>query len=317
MAEEMNEEQILDAINRNSPGYSPPEEQQPAQAETAQPTEEAPQETEVQAEQPQEEVQQAETIELDPDEPLFEQEIEENGKKVTRKFSLNELQRGNMWQRDYTRKTQDLARQRDELAKAYAKQSQEYAESYSKRLTELQQLAMKTVAAELAGVDWERLAADDPLGYPAKFERRQKLQTLLQTIQAEMQQAESQASQQKTKSKAERWQKSLEILNRDIPDFGPDVAKKLIDAGKDWGFEPQEIAEWDDHRQIKMLHALMDKKAVESKRPEVEKKVALVTKNLKPGAKTASRTKLSEDMAKLKKSGKDTDALAVFEALVR
>lgn len=313
MAEQMTEDQILAAIDRNSPGYSPePEQQQQPETAAEQPaeTQEAEPKAEVSEEEPQ-------TIEIDPDEPLFEQEINDGGKKSTQKLSLKELQSGYLRQRDYTKKTQDLARQRDEYAKALAKQSQDVSESYSKRLSELQQLAMKTVAAELAGVDWERLAADDPLGYPAKFERRVKLEKLLQTIQSEMKEADERASQEKNKTKAERWQKSLEILNRDIPDFGPDVARRLVDAGKEWGFEPDEVAQWDDHRLIKMLHALSDKKVAESKKPEVEKKVALVTKTLKPGAKTANRPKFNEDMAKLRKTGRPEDALAVFDALVR
>lgn len=265
--------------------------------------------------------EEAETIEIDPDEPLFEQEIHEGGKKSTQKLSLKELQQGYLRQRDYTQKTQELAKQRDELPRAYAKQMQDLSESYANRLSELQQLAMKTVAAELEGVDWERLAIDNPLDYPAKLERRMKLERLLQTIQAENRATTERQTAEKNKTKAERWQKSLEILHRDIPDFGPDVAKRLIDAGKDWGFEPQEIAEWDDPRQIKMLHALIekaaDKKAVESKRPEVEKKVALVTKTLKPGAKTAQRTQMDEAKARLKKSGKLEDALPIFEQFVR
>lgn len=317
MAEQMTEDQILDAINRNSPGYSPEpdEQQQPEAAAEALTT----QTGEVAVTESQEAVaeDQPETIEIDPDEPLFEQEIHEAGKKTTQKLSLKELQQGYLRQRDYTQKTQDLAKQRDELPKAYAKQMHDLSESYAKRLTELQQLAMKTVAAELDGVDWERLATDDPLGYPAKLERRLKLEKLLQTIQGEMKTATDRQSEEKNKSKSERWQKSLEILNRDIPDFGPDVAKRLIDAGKDWGFEPQEIAEWDDHRLIKLLHSQLEKKAVESKRPEVEKKVALVTKTVKPGAKSANRTQISEDMARLKKTGKSEDALRVFQNLVR
>ena len=313
MSEEMTEDQILDAISRNS-GLDPEPEQQP-QSEAAPETLTAPETTEAEVEVTASE-EETQTLEIDPDEPLFEQEVVDGGKKSTQKLSLKELQAGYLRQRDYTQKTQELAKQRDELPRAYAKHAQDISESYTKRLSELQQLAMKTVAAELAGVDWERLATDDPLGYPAKFERRVKLEKLLQTIQAEQKDAEARVSQEQTKTKAEKWQKSLEILHREIPDFGPDVAKRLVESGKEWGFEPDEVAQWDDHRIIKMLHALSDKKAIESKKPEVEKKVALVTKTLKPGAKSAARPKFSEDMARFKKSGKLEDGYSAFDAIL-
>jgi hypothetical protein len=64
---------------------------------------------------------------------------------------------------------------------------------------------------------------------------------------------------------------------------------------------------------VKMLHALSEKKTIESKRPEVEKKVAVVTKVLKPGQPSKSRSANDEARAKFRKSGKLEDGLAVFE----
>jgi len=277
---------------------------------------EAPQEEQVEAKaQPQEQQEEVETIEIDPEAPLFEQELEEDGKKVAQKLSLKELQQGYLRERDYRKKTMELARQREELPKLVAKQGQELSESYSKRLGELQGLVVKSVAAELSNVDLNKLATEDPFEYVRISNRARQVQELLQVVQKEQEAAAKTKQEEEQKVSAQQWQKSLEILSRDIPDFGPTVVKRLIDASEEWGFSKDEVAGWTDHRLVKMLHALTDKKSVEEKRPVVEKKVAVVTKTLKPGS-PQTRTPLAEAKAKLRKSGKPEDAISVFESFV-
>jgi hypothetical protein len=278
---------------------------------------EAPQEEQVEAKaQPQEQQEEVETIEIDPEAPLFEQELEEDGKKVAQKLSLKELQQGYLRERDYRKKTMELARQRDELPKLVAKQGQELSESYTKRLAELQAVVVKAVAPELGNVDLNKLATEDPFEYVRISNRARQIQELLQSVQKE-QEAESQRKQQETqKATNEKWQKSLEVLQRDIPDFGPAVVKRLIDAGEEWGFTQEEVSGWTDHRQIKMLHALLDKKSVEAKRPEVEKKVAVVTKTMKPGQTKPARTAVDEAKAKLKKTGRPEGTEALWESFL-
>lgn len=263
-----------------------------------------------------EEEQDAETIEIDPDEPLFEQEIDEDGKKVAKRLSLKELQQGYLLQKDYTRKTQDLARQREELPKLVAKQAQELSESYGKRLSELTGLVMKTVAADIQGVDLNKLATEDPFEYVRVSNRSRQINELLQQIQAEQTTEKTKAEEEKNKKTSEQWQKSLEVLNRDIPDFGPAVVTRIIESGEKWGFTKDEVSKWSDHRMIKMLHELSSRAEVTSKKPEVEKKVALVTKVLKPGQSQQKSTVLDDARKRLAKSGKDEDALPIFEAML-
>ena len=325
MAEQRTEEQILGAFMKGSPGLS--EEANPAESaqqpkgtevvpvESQQaPKEEAPKE-EIQAQQ--QEAEDAQTIEIDPEEPLFEQEIEDDGKKTTQKLSLKELQLGYLRQKDYTRKTQDLAKQRDELPQTIAKQTQELSDSYGKRLSELQNLVLKTAAADLQGVDWNKLATEDAFEYVRLSNRANQVKELLQTIQTENESLIKRNAEQEQQKKVQAWSKSLEILNRDIPNFGPDVVKTLIKTGEDWGFDQAEISQWADHRLIKMLHALSDKKATDTKKPEVEKKVALVTKILKPGSQTPQRSAVDEARRNLRKTGKAEDALPIFESFIR
>ena len=322
----LSEDQVLSAFEA-SLGQSQEAPQQPADAKAPPAVESKQEQSEVATEQPAEEVkdeehqeeqQDVQTLEIDPDEPLFEQQLED---KTTRKLSLKELQQGYLRQSDYTRKTQELAAQRAELPKEIAKREQESSSSYVKRLSELSALVLRTVAPELQGVDLNKLANEDPYEYVRLSNRSSQIQQLLQTIRAEQAAEESKQSQHKQKEDNERWEKSLPILQRDIPDFGPEVVKRLIEAGKQYDYAPEEVAKWVDHRQVKMLYALMSKDEaaakIESKRPEIEKKVALVTKIVKPGQSTKTRTATDEARAKLRKSGKLDDALPVFEAMIR
>lgn len=313
----MDENQVLDAFEASigqaeateTPAANPSPEA--AQVEGA----DAPQE-EVKVEAEQEEAQDVQTIEIDPDEPLFEQELEEEGKKVAQKLSLKELQSGYLRERDYRKKTQELARQRDELPKLVAKHGQELSESYTKRLSELQGLVLKTVAADVQGKDLNKLASEDPFEYVRISNQIRQIQELQQAIQKEQEAESAKQKEEEQKTSAEKWHKSLEILQKDIPEFGPPVVKRLIESAEEWGFTKEEVSGWNDHRLIKMLHALSDKKAVETKRPEVEKKVAVVTKVLKPGQPTKSRTAKDEAFARLRKSGKPEDAVSIFEGFV-
>src|SRR5690606_20155890 len=139
--------------------------------------------------------------------------------------------------------------------------------------------------------------------------RMRQLQELQQVIAKEQEAEAAKRKDEEQKAKAEQWQKSLEILQRDIPDFGPPVVKRLIDSAEEWGFSKEEVSGWADHRLIKMLHALSEKKAVETKRPEVEKKVAVVTKTVKPGTTTKQKSAVAEARQRLRKSGKPEDAI--------
>ena len=259
-----------------------------------------------------EEQEQTETIEIDPEAPLFEQEVEEeDGKKSVQKLSLKELQRSFLTDREIRKAKQDIARQKDELPKLVHKQVSDVRESYTKRLSELHAVVTKVAARELEGVDFVALAKEDPWRYAELRERREQLNELLQSVQKEREAEDAKRKEEEQKAKAERWQKSAEILQKDIPEFSPTVVRRLIESGEDWGFTKDEVAGWDDHRFIKMLHALSEKKAVETKRPQVEKRVAVVTKVVKPGQPAKPRA--DEAMTRLRKSGKREDAVDVFE----
>ncbi|HSQ91559.1 MAG TPA: hypothetical protein VLM19_05245 [Nitrospiraceae bacterium] len=326
MAEQMTEEQILDSFEKNSFGASEATEEVPAQKATpeTQPDAENAQVEGADAEvtqEPSEKEEETQTIEIDPDEALFEQQIDDGGKKVTQKLSLKELQQGYLRQSDYTKKTQELAKQRAEAQEQVRQATQVSVKQYSERLDQLQAALVKTVAPELANVDWNKLATEDAFEYVRLSNRARQVNDVLQAIQAEKTQTSNSLKEQEEKAKSETWAKSVEILQRDIPDWGEPVAKRLAKAAQDAGFTNDEVAQWNDHRLIKLAHKAGLYDELNSKQATadsiVKKKIALVPKVLKPGPKANAGTPVAEAMKRLQKSGKPEDALPFFEALVR
>lgn len=322
---------FMTAMDNGPRGDTPPEQspasEAPAQEQKAQPEQaeeadaaqvEESQASEQDPDTPEAAADDVETIEIDPEAELFEQVLTDTeGKKVTKKLSLKELQQGYLRTADYTRKTQELAKQRAQVQEEVRQAKSQVNETYEKRLAELQSIVLKAVAPDLSSVDWSKLANEDAFEYVRLSNRRNEVQQLLQTIQAEQDKAQSASKEEQQKRKADEWQKSLEVLNREIPSFGPEVVKRIIDAAEQWGFSKDEVAQWTDHRQIRMLHALTERKAIEAKRPEIEKKVAVVTKVLKPGTKSQPKSALSDAKAQLRKTGRREDALPIFESILR
>ena len=323
--EQMSEEQILGAFEQRLPGNSeevaeqaPKTAQQP-ETPTA-PEGEQPEQTEqpeTEATASDSEQEETATIEIDPDEPLFEQEVLENGTKTTQKLSLKELQQGYLRQADYTRKNQEVAKARAEVQEHARQAQQQAAGQFAQRLDQLQAALVKTVAPELANVDWDKLANEDAFEYVRLSNRAKQINDVLQAIETDKSAANEVSNQQQQQKKTQTWQQSLEVLQKDIPDWGAPVAQRLSKAAQDVGFAAEEVAQWDDYRIIKLAHKAAMYDDQQAQVAPTAKKIALVPRVLKPGSKQPAKTATVEARQKLTKSGKPEDALPFFEALVR
>ena len=288
------------------PAEQPPAEQQPeAQAvETEQPAE---QESETTSEQ-------TEVIEIDPDEPLFDHELEVDGKKETKKLSLREYQQGYLRQQDYTRKTQEVARQRAEVHEQARQAKVEATKEYAQKLDVIQAALVKVAAPELGSVDWDKLANEDPAEFVRLSNRATKLNQVLSAIETEKSAATKRADEEEQKKHTETWQRSLEVLQREVPEWGAPLVEKLVTTGKNvYGVDP---AQWRDAGMIKMLHDAMKYREGQTKAPVTAKKIALAPKVLKPGAKPMKQSPTSQALAQLKKTGSRDDAIPIFEAML-
>lgn len=299
-------------------------------------------------EQPENEIEQAsedvvveeEVIE---DDEIVEDEVEEDAEKLQEdqveeeeseqpqlytikvdgedtEVTLEELQNGYSRQRDYTRKTQELAEQR----KAIEAQQQEVSQKdaiYSQLLPRME----ATLKGELENEpDWNTLYEADPIAYVREKDVWNEKKQKLQAVQAEAQrvQQESQVEQQK------KLQQFVEYGNKQLLDQIPEwqdneVSSKEKMAIRDYGvnvlgYTPQEMDSVYDYRVLLGLRNawLQHKTQQATKVKPTEKKAAART--ARPGTSNVpkSTTPVKKARQRLAKTGKVQDAAKLFEQLI-
>tara|TARA_R100001440_G_scaffold10455_2_gene19051 strand:- start:4482 stop:5486 length:1005 start_codon:yes stop_codon:yes gene_type:complete len=269
--------------------------------------------------------------EVEEDEELQEDQVEEEESEQPQLYTikvdgedtqvtLEELQNGYSRQRDYTRKTQELAQQRKAIEAKEQEVSQKDA-IYSQLLPRME----ATLKGELENEpDWNALYEADPIAYVREKDVWNEKKQKLQAVQAEAQrvQQESQVEQQK------KLQQFVEYGNQQLLDQIPewqdnDVASKEKMAIRDYGvsvlgYTPQEMDSVYDYRVLLGLRNawLQHKTQQATKVKPTEKKAAART--ARPGTSNVpkSTTPVKKAKQRLAKTGKVQDAAKLFEQII-
>jgi hypothetical protein len=178
------------------------------------------------------------------------EEIERDGKKAKIPSWLKpEL----MMQADYTRKTQELAEARRafEAERGNAQQAGEAELSAHANLT-----LIDRQIGQYSKVDWNAWHDSDPFEAQKAFAQFQLLKDArTQTLGylGSIRQERTIREQQET---AKRLEEGAAELARDIKDWSPQTAAKLMDFGQShYGFSREDLDGIDDPRLVKVLHA--------------------------------------------------------------
>ena len=264
-----------------------------------------------------EELQEDQVEEAESEQPqLYTIKVDGQDTEVT----LEELQNGYSRQRDYTRKTQELAEQR----KAIEAQQQEVSQKdaiYSQLLPRME----ATLKGELENEpDWNALYEADPIAYVREKDVWNEKKQKLQAVQAEAQrvQQESQVEQQK------KLQQFVEYGNQQLLDQIPEwqdneVASKEKMAIRDYGvsvlgYTPQEMDSVYDYRVLLGLrNAWLQHKTQQATKVKPTEKKA-VARTARPGTSNVpkSTTPVKKAKQRLAKTGKVQDAAKLFEQLI-
>jgi hypothetical protein len=254
------------------------------------------------------------TITIDPEAPLFDVTVKvEGGDSETLKVSLKELEAGFMMQKDYQRKTAELARARDSLTQEVQKMVEPERMQYVQSLQVLQQTVLSMADPELQNVNWKQLASQDPAKYVDLSAKAQWVQQTMGQIDGQIKAMQQQALAQQ----AQRCTQMLTDPIEGIPNWGPDVAKTVFQTGLSLGYSQEELAQVVDYRSIKALHELAEYRALKAAKPAVEKKVTVVPKVLRSGAPQSGDSqakRVNELQQRLKQSGSVKDAAALLSA---
>jgi len=277
------------------------------------------------------EILEEDEVEEDEEQELQEDQVEEEESEQPQLYTikvdgqdtevtLEELQNGYSRQRDYTRKTQELAEQR----KAIEAQQQEVSQKdaiYSQLLPRME----STLKGELENEpDWNALYEADPIAYVREKDVWNEKKQKLQAVQAESKriQEESNVEQQK------KFQQFVEYGQQQLLNLIPEwqdnkIASREKTAIKDYamnalGYTQQEIDAVYDYRQLMGLRNgwLYNKTQQATKVKPTEKKAAART--ARPGTSNVpkSTTPVKRAKQRLAKTGKVQDAAKLFEQLI-
>lgn len=321
-SEQATHQKLLDIVKRDGTS-SQWMEDAPAKAQAPDeemPAEETPGEEKPAEEKPKEETTatEGETIELDYEAPIFETTIKtEGGQDETLKLSLKELQSGYMRQADYQRKTQEVAKQREEAQKTVKAEVDKAAAQYYEGLEKTKVALVQLAAPELKDVNWSKLASEDPAEFVRLSAKANDLKGVLQAIDGQIQQQRSKAEEEHKANLAKAVQESVETLQRDMPGWNNELYASILKSGEDYGFSRDELASVYDARVIKMLHDAAKYRQLQQAKPEIAKKVVTVPKVVKPGSPQATNPQAAatdKAAGRLAKTGKWQDAAALLLA---
>ncbi len=247
--------------------------------------------------------------------------IEVDGEEKT----IEELRSGFLRQKDYTRKTQELAESRKAIEAKDQEIDRERAE-YAQLLPALAERIQQEAEQE---PDWDTLYDTDPV-MAAKAERQWRKEQEGRVAQLQAVQAEQQRMQQIAAQKQQQMQQSyLEQQRHILPDIIPEWRDKKVAATeatqiRDFllgeGFSEQDVSGMSNATLVKLARKAMLYDRGETRANEVKAKPKKPrAKTLKSGSRASQPKRTSaaqEAQNRARKTGRVNDAAAAIKALL-
>lgn len=162
---------------------------------------------------------------------------------------------------DYTQKTQEVAKTRQEIESeraAFEQERQLAAQSYQRQQANLQAYANLSALdgklEQYGSVNWQAWSDQDPVEAQKAFfeynqakDQRAQLANYIYT-----QEQQSQAEQ--AKAAMQMAERGREVLLKEIPNWSPDTANALRSVGQQIGFNDSELSTVIDPRIVKTLY---------------------------------------------------------------
>ena len=319
-------------------GLLEPEEATPETQESA-PTEDVEESTEETQDEPlEEEVLEDESEEEEAEEEESEEdEVEEESEVYAVKVdgeelevSLEELVQGYSRHSDYTRKTQELASQRDNMAQMQQQWASEISQAQAERqqyMEAIGQFVQQSMVGleQYASVDWESLREEDPIAFVTKKEEFRDAQERVRQAQAQQGVEAEKQKQEFAKIKQMALQEEHKKLVAAVPEWNEpekrgELAKELSSYALSQGFKQEELQELIDHRSLIVLmkaqkYDALQNSDVKAKKIKNKPKVIRSGKGTNKKSDTAKSKRIAS-MKRLKESGHVDDSVSLFEDFV-
>jgi len=226
---------------------------------------------------------------------------------------------------DYTQKTQEVAEQRRQLEdyaqtiKVQEQSLQSQFEAQQSFLSEVADIkAIDNQLAQFANVDWQALSDNDFVEAQKLFFTHNQLQEQRRQVTANLTTKANQMQQQKDAQLQQRVEQGKAILAKEIPNWSQKTSQEIILAGKDYGFNDDELGTIVDPRHVKVLHDAMQWRKLKGN-SVVKNKVSQAKPVVKAGSKdTKQEASLATRQVReqLRKTGKSDYAQKLIENMI-
>jgi hypothetical protein len=159
-----------------------------------------------------------------------------------------------MMHADYTRKTQEVAEERRRL-EGERTSFNEWAAAQQRHAQDRTRLSLlDSQIAQYRSVDWDRLEQDDPGRAQSLLRQLNFLKEDRAKLAGEIEAKESKWRSDAQQEAARRLEEGHRSLTREIPGWGPDMARTLGTFATTLGYSQAEAEAVADPRAIKVLH---------------------------------------------------------------
>ena len=321
-------------------GLMEPEKETPETEESA-PTEDVEESTKETQDEPLEEDVLEEEAEEESEEESEEEELDEDESEEEPEFysvkvdgeelevSLDELVKGYSRQSDYTRKTQELAGQRDEMTKLQQQWNNEISQAQAERqqyIDALGQFVQNSMGGleQFQNVDWENLRQTDPIAFVTKKEELREAQDRVRQAQEEQARVNKQQQEETAKLRQLAIQEEHAKLVAAVPEWNNTekrgkMASELSSYAIEQGFTKEELQQLIDHRSLLVLMKAQKYDALQKsdvKAKKIKNKPKVVRSGKGSTKKSDAKSKRIASMKRLKQTGKAEDAASLFEDYV-
>lgn len=198
----------------------------------------------------------------------------ENGEDETLELTPDDIAASYLRQRDYTRKTQELAKRENEAVEFLTKKHEEIRSQYLSQ-AELTRAAIVQMAGIKSEDEMAALATTDPSAWVAESQRQRQignyLNQLSQQIDGEKQQAKAQEEQRTQQQRQKQFSEAWDVLSKDGIDKEK-LSKIYGGATEKYGFSSEELATIYDHRMVRVLKDAVAYQALKAQKPAVMQK---------------------------------------------
>lgn len=151
--------------------------------------------------------------------------------------------------------TQELVKEKEEFEKI-KKDFEGKAGGLTKSL-ELAYLEVDRVIDDYKDFDWATLSKEDPVAYVEHREFLDKYRSRKNELIQELEDRKAREEKELQEASQEKAREANAILVRDIPGWGPDLYRSLMEYAVEKGFEKDYIVDCTDATIFKMLHTNM------------------------------------------------------------